>query len=101
MASALLNRCRRPQRFPRAQGAIQIAASTDAYFAVRDATGKQIASAHVNATAPVPEGDYQAVINNSQHRVTAQSKMLTKCATGAVLVNGKTDEYYAVLDKAV
>jgi 6,7-dimethyl-8-ribityllumazine synthase len=86
---------------PSGQGAIQIAASTDAYFAVRDTTGKQIASAHVNAITPVPAGDYQAVINNSQHPVTAQSKMLTKCATGAVLVNGKTDEYYAVLDKAV
>lgn len=85
---------------PSGQGAIQIVASTDAYFAVRDATGKQIASAHVNATAPVPAGDYQAVVNNSRRPVTAQSKMLTKCATGAVLVNSKTDEYYAILDKA-
>ena len=85
---------------PSGQGAIQIVASTDAYFAVRDATGKQIASAHVNAAAPVPAGDYQAVMNNSLHPATAQSKMLTRCVTGAVLVNGKTDEYYAVLDKA-
>jgi 6,7-dimethyl-8-ribityllumazine synthase len=40
------------------------------------------------------------VLNNSMHSVAAQSKMLTKCTTGAVVVNGKTDEYYAVLDKA-
>ena len=85
---------------PSGQGAIQVIASTDAYFAVRDATGKQIASAHVNALSPAAAGDYQIALNNSLHPVTAQSKTLTKCATGAVLVSGKTDEYYAVLDSA-
>ena len=85
---------------PSGQGGIQVLASTDAYFAVRDATGKQIASKHANDMAPVPAGDYQVVLNNSVHSVVVQSKMLTKCATGAVLVNGKTDEYYAVLDNA-
>src|SRR6202162_5328910 len=85
---------------PSGQGGIQVLASTDAYFAVRDATGKQIASGHVNAITPIPAGDYQGVMNNSTHTAAAQSKMLTKCTTGAVLVNGKTDEYYAVLDQA-
>jgi len=77
-----------------------VLASTDAYFAVRDATGKQVASGHVNAITPVPAGDYQVVLNNFTHATSAQSKKLTKCTTGAVLVNGKTDEYYAVLDQA-
>src|ERR1700732_198542 len=85
---------------PSGQGGIQVLASTDAYFAVRDATGKQMVSEHVNAITPVPAGDYQVVLNNSTHATSARSKMLTKCTTGAVLVNGKTDEYYAVLDKA-
>jgi len=84
---------------PSGQGGIQVLASTDAYFAVH-AAGKQIASEHVNAIAPVPAGDYQVVLNNSTHATSAQSKMVTKCTTGAVLVNGKTDEYYAVLDPA-
>jgi len=95
-----MNHYPRAHRFLRARGGIQVLASTDAYFAVRDATGKQIASGHVNAITPVPAGDYQAVLNNSTHATSAQSKMLTKCTTGAVLVNGKTDEYYAVLDQA-
>ena len=82
------------------QGGIQVLASTDAYFAVRDTTGKQTASEHVNAITPVPPGDYQVVLNGSTHLTSVQSKMLTKCKTGAVLVNGKTDEYYAVLDSA-
>jgi len=85
---------------PSGQGGIQVLASTDAYFAVRDTTGKQIASKHANDLLPVPAGDYRVVLNNSVHSVVVQSKMLTKCATGAVLVNGKTDEYYAVLDNA-
>jgi 6,7-dimethyl-8-ribityllumazine synthase len=85
---------------PSGQGGIQVLASTDAYFTVRDTAAKQIASGHVNAIAPVPAGDYQVVLNNSTHATSAQSKMLTKCTTGAVLVNGKTDEYYAVLDQA-
>ena len=84
---------------PSDQGSIQVLASTDAYFAVRDPTGKQIASGHVNAITPVPAGDYRVVLNNSTHATSAQSKVLTKCTTGAVLVSGKTDEYYAVLDK--
>ncbi len=33
---------------PSGQGGIQVLASTDTYFMVRDTTGKQIASAHVN-----------------------------------------------------
>jgi 6,7-dimethyl-8-ribityllumazine synthase len=85
---------------PSGQGGIQVLASTDAYFAVRDTTGKQTASEHVNAITPVPPGDYQVVLNSSTHSTAVQSKMLTKCKTGAVLVNGKTDEYYAVLDSA-
>ena len=85
---------------PSDHGGVQVLASTDAYFMVRDTTGKQIASKHVNDMTPVPTGDYQVVLNNSVHSALVQSKMLTKCATGAVLVNGKTDEYYAVLDKA-
>lgn len=85
---------------PSGQGGIETLALTDAYFEVRDASGKQIASGHVNAITPVPTGDYLVVLNNSTHATSAQSKMLTKCTTGAVLVNGKTDEYYAVLDDA-
>ena len=85
---------------PSGQGGIQVLASTDAYFAVRDTTGKQTTSGHVNAITTVPPGDYQVVLNNSTHSTSIQSKMLAKCTTGAILVDGKTDEYYAALDQA-
>jgi len=44
-----------------------VLASTDAYFMVRDTTGKQIASAHVNGMTPVPAGDYQVVLKHRGH----------------------------------
>src|SRR5579864_6725621 len=59
---------------PSGQGGIQVLASTDAYFAVRDTTGKQTASEHVNAITPVPPGDYQVVLNGSTHSTAGQSK---------------------------
>ncbi len=52
---------------PSGQGGIQVLASTDAYFMVRDTTGKQIASAHVNGMTPVPAGDYQVVLKHRGH----------------------------------
>ena len=82
------------------QGEIEALASTDEYFVIRDATGKQITNAHVNATASLPAGDYQIALNNSTHAISVQPKMQTKCQAGALLVRGNTDEYYAVLDNA-
>lgn len=83
---------------PSGQGGVETLASTDAYFSVRNADGKQVATAHVNGIAPLPAGNYQVVVNNSIKETSAQSKSLTKCATGAILVSGKTDEYFTVLD---
>lgn len=82
------------------RGEIEAQASTDEYFIIRDASGKQITNVHVNATASLPPGDYQIVLNNSTHTTSVQPKVLTKCQAGALLVHGNTDEYYAVLDNA-
>jgi len=83
---------------PSGQGAVQTMATTDSYFYAFDAGGKQLGSAHVNGMLPLKPGDYQLKINNSVHPVAVQSKTLTKCATGGVLVSGTTDEYYYVFD---
>ncbi len=85
---------------PSGQGGVLVLASTDAYFLVRDAAGKQIGSGHVNAITPAPAGNLQVVLNNSANAISSQSRMLAKCTTGAVMVEGKTDEYYAVLNPA-
>lgn len=82
------------------QGAIQVLASTDTYFYVFDGAGKQLGSHAMNGVLAVKPGDYQVKVNNSVHAVAARSDTLTKCTTGAVLVTGKTDEYYYVLDGA-
>jgi ribosome-associated translation inhibitor RaiA len=83
---------------PSGQGGIQTLASTDVYFSVRNGDGKQVASAHVNGIAALAPGDYQVVVNNSIHQTSVQAKSLTKCTSGTILVNGTTDEYFAVLD---
>lgn len=85
---------------PSGQGAIQVLASTDAYFYVFDPTGKQIGSHAVNGLLPVKSGDYHLKLNNSVHSVVVQDKTLTKCSTGAVLPDAKTDEYYYIYDNA-
>ena len=85
---------------PSGQGAIEVFASTDAYFYVLDPTGKQIGSHAVNGLLPVKSGDYNLKLNNSVHPVVVQEKMLTKCSTGAVLSEAKTDEYYYIYDNA-
>jgi len=85
---------------PARQAAVQTLASTDVYFSVRERKGKQIASTHVNAITAVPAGDYEVILNGSVHTISAKPKMLTKCNSGMVLLNGKTDEYYSVLDIA-
>ncbi len=85
---------------PSGQGGIEVLASTDGYFYVLDGAGKQVGSHAVNGVLAVKPGDYQVKLNNSVHAVTAQAGTLSKCQTGAVLVSGKTDEYYYVLDGA-
>lgn len=85
---------------PSGQGAIEVLASTDTYFYVFDGAGKQLGSHAVNGVLAVNPGDYRVKVNNSVHAVTAQAATLRKCQTGAVLVSGKTDEYYYILDGA-
>jgi len=85
---------------PAGQGAILTQAGTDTYFYVLDSAGKQLGSAHVNGSLPLKPGDYRVKVNNSTHAASVQSKMITKCSTGGVLVDGKTDENYYIFDGA-
>ena len=85
---------------PAGQGAVLTQAGTDTYFYVLDSAGKQLGSAHVNGILPLKPGDYRLKVNNSTHAASVQSKMITKCSTGGVLVEGKTDENYYLFDGA-
>ena len=82
------------------QGAVMTRAATDTYFYALDEAGKQIGSAHVNGILALQPGDYRVKVNNSVHPAAVTAKTLTTCSTGGVLVSGKTDEYYYVLDNA-
>jgi hypothetical protein len=85
---------------PAGQGAILTQAVTDAYFYAMDSAGKQVGSAHVNGILPIKPGEYRLKVNNSTHAADVKSNTITKCSTGGVLVSGKTDENYYLLDGA-
>src|SRR5690348_962150 len=82
--------------FAAGDGALQIIAPGQDYFAVNDSAGKQIKNAPLNSAVDLKPGSYTAKINGSTHPITAQSKMLTRCTASAVRVTGDTDEYYNV-----
>ena len=85
---------------PAGQGAILTQAGTDISFYAFDSAGKQLGSAHVNGILPLKPGDYRLKVNNSTHPAGVQAKMITKCSTGSVQVDGKTDENYYLFDGA-
>src|SRR5581483_2052594 len=80
------------------QGALEADGTTDAYFYVVDANGKQIGYAALGKTLGLDPGPYQLKVNESPHPVTVAKGMLTKCATGTLKVSGATPEYYYVYD---
>ena len=65
-----------------------------------DGTGKQLKYGSTNRALALKPGQFDVKVNKSSHSVTIQSKMLTKCSTGMLLVSGTTDEYYYVFDAA-
>ena len=80
------------------QGALEADGTTDAYFYVVDANGKQIGYASLGKALGLDPGPYQLKVNESPHPVTVAKGMLTKCATGTLKVSGATPEYYYVFD---
>lgn len=82
------------------QGAIQIAAPTEDYFYVADSKGKEVGHAKANASVVVKPGAHQVRLNGSVHPAWVKRGELTRCACGALLVSGTTEEYYYVLDSS-
>jgi len=85
---------------PAEQGAVMISGSTNEYIHLTDPAGKQLTSGRVGAALKAKPGEYRARLNSSIHPVFVRAKTLTKCAAGAVLISGGTDEYYYVHEVA-
>ena len=85
---------------PKGEGAIQIVAKIDGYYAVIGKDAKQVVSHSVNQTGTVKPGDYVVKINNSTHPVVIEEGKLTRCTIGGLMATGATDQYYYVIDPA-
>ena len=74
--------------------------STDEYYAVLNNAGVQLASAHLEKPLAFVPGTYNVKVNNTTTPATMVSGVTTEVKTGAVVLQGSTDEYYAIVDSA-
>jgi 6,7-dimethyl-8-ribityllumazine synthase len=81
-------------------GVLLVHGSTDEYYAVADNAGKQLASAHLEKPLGLFPGTYNVKLNNTSAAVTVTARVTSEVKAGAVVLQGTTDEYYAVLDSA-
>jgi 6,7-dimethyl-8-ribityllumazine synthase len=80
------------------QGALQVEATTSAYFYVLDPAGKSVNHQTLGKTLALESGKYQLKVNNSAHPVAVERGKLTSCSTGTLLTSGTTTEYWYVQD---
>ena len=81
-------------------GTLVVHGSTDEYYAVMNNAGGQLASAHLEKPLAFVPGTYNVKVNNTTTPATIVSGVTTEVKTGAVVLQGTTDEYYAIIDSA-
>src|SRR4029077_9992289 len=81
-------------------GTLVVHGSTDEYYAVVNSAGVQLASAHLEKPLAFVLGTYIVKVNNTTTPATIASGVATEVTTGAVVLQGSTDEYYAIVDSA-
>jgi 6,7-dimethyl-8-ribityllumazine synthase len=82
------------------QGAVLISGSTGDYVYLVDPAGKNAGNGRISTAVEAMPGEYRAKLNGSTHAVFAKEGTLTRCASGAVLVSGGTEDYYYLRDTA-
>jgi 6,7-dimethyl-8-ribityllumazine synthase len=83
-----------------AAGTLVVHGTTDEYYAVLNNSGSQLASAHLEKPLALIPGTYKVKVNNTVTPASVASGTTAEVQTGAVVVQGTTDEYYAILDSA-
>ena len=81
-------------------GSLAVHGSTDEYYAVLNNAGVQLASAHLEKPLAFVPGTYDVKVNNTTMPATIAPGVTTDIKTGAVVLQGSTDEYYAIVDSA-
>ncbi len=81
-------------------GTLNVEAPTDEYYYVFNSAGAQIASSHLGKPVGLFAGAYTVKINNSGSKADLRAGEATRIAAGTIVLQGSTDEYYYVFDKA-
>src|ERR1700756_5621888 len=77
-------------------GTLVVHGSTDEYYAVMNKAGAQLASAHLEKPLAFVPGTYNVKVNSTTTPATIAYGVTTEVKTGAVMLRGSTDEYYAM-----
>ena len=79
-------------------GTLNVLGSTDEYYYVFNTTGTQLAASKLGRALSLFAGNYTVRVNNSSAPVTIGAAGSTDISSGALLVQGTTDEYYYVFN---
>jgi hypothetical protein len=79
-------------------GTLNILGSTDEYYYVFNTTGAQLATSKLGRALSLFAGNYTVKVNNSSAPVTIAAAGSIDISSGALLVQGTTDEYYYVFN---
>ncbi|PYX90056.1 MAG: hypothetical protein DMG68_03115 [Acidobacteria bacterium] len=81
-------------------GTLSVHGSTDEYYAVMNNAGAQLASAHLERPLAFSPGTYNVKVNNTTATANVVAGAISEVKTGTVVLQGSTDEYYAIVDSA-
>jgi len=79
-------------------GTLNVLGTTDEYYYVFDAAGTQLANSKLSRALSFLPGSLTVKVNGTSAQVNVTPGAVTEVATGALLVQGTTDEYYYVFD---
>jgi len=80
-------------------GTLVLEGATDEYYYVFNTAGTQLASAHLGRPLALLPGSYNVKLNNSPATTSVGTSPVT-IGSGSLMLQGSTDEYYYVFDRA-
>lgn len=80
-------------------GTLVLEGATDEYYQVFNTAGTQLASPHLGRPLALLPGSYNVKLNNSPGTTSVGSSPVT-IGSGSLTLQGSTDEYYYVFDRA-
>jgi 6,7-dimethyl-8-ribityllumazine synthase len=79
-------------------GTVVVQGTTDEYYYVFDASGRQLASNRLGRPLALLEGSYSIKVNNTPATAAIKAGQLVELATGTLTVRGTGSDYFYVAD---